>query len=137
MNTPTVLTRRAIYQRSFWDAHSALLGFILNLGLTITITNILKASEQGYATPTGANRQITIGRPRPDLFDRCQLPPDLTENPVHGLTSWTVCTRTTMLKDGFRSFPSGHSSFAWAGMWFFILYLCASESSCFAPEAAS
>jgi diacylglycerol diphosphate phosphatase/phosphatidate phosphatase len=69
-----------------------------------------------------------VGRPRPDLFGRCNLPEDLTSNPVHGLTSWEACQRTDLLKDGFRSFPSGHSSFAWAGMWYFILYLCASES---------
>lgn len=95
------------FSRSFWDVHSALLGFILNLGLTLTFTNIIK---------------ITVGRPRPDLFSRCGLPENLTENPVHGLTSWTVCTRTDKLQEGFRSFPSGHSSFAWAGMWYSILY---------------
>lgn len=72
--------------------------------------------------------QVTVGRPRPDLFGRCDLPDDLTENPIHGLTSWTACQRTDLLQDGFRSFPSGHSSFAWAGMWYFILYLCASTS---------
>lgn len=79
--------------------------------------------------PPAANAQITVGRPRPDLFSRCQLPPDLTSNPVHGLTSWTVCTRTDMLQEGFRSFPSGHSSFAWTGMWYLELYLMASESA--------
>ena len=71
--------------------------------------------------------QITAGRPRPDLFSRCQLPDSLTQNPVHGLTSWTACTRFDLLKDGFRSFPSGHSSFAWTGMWYLILYSAASE----------
>lgn len=79
------------------------------------------------ASPTLTD-QITAGRPRPDLYARCQLPADLTENPVHGLVSWTVCTRTDLLQDGFRSFPSGHSSFAWAGMWYLILYAAASES---------
>ncbi|WRT68813.1 uncharacterized protein IL334_005793 [Kwoniella shivajii] len=102
----------AAFRRSFWDAQSALLGLILGLGLTATFTNIVK---------------ITVGRPRPDIFARCMLPEDLTENPVHGLTSWTVCTQPddSMLKEGFRSFPSGHSSFAWSGMWYLILYLAA------------
>ncbi|WVR09265.1 hypothetical protein IAU60_006330 [Kwoniella sp. DSM 27419] len=63
----------------------------------------------------------------PDFFDRCQLPEDLTSNPVHGLTSWTACTQTddSIIQEGFRSFPSGHSSFAWAGMWYMILFLAA------------
>jgi diacylglycerol diphosphate phosphatase/phosphatidate phosphatase len=69
-----------------------------------------------------------VGRPRPDFFSRCQLPPDLTSNPVHGLTSWKVCTQTEHLQEGFRSFPSGHSSFGWSGMWYLELYLMASES---------
>ena len=69
-----------------------------------------------------------VGRPRPDLFDRCQPPADLTENPLHSLTSWTVCTRTDLLQDGFRSFPSGHASFSAAGMWYLILYSAASRS---------
>jgi diacylglycerol diphosphate phosphatase/phosphatidate phosphatase len=45
------------------------------------------------------------------------------------LTSWTVCTRTDLLQDGFRSFPSGHASFSSAGMWYLILYSAASEST--------
>ncbi|OWZ26749.1 hypothetical protein C349_06836 [Cryptococcus neoformans var. grubii Br795] len=102
----------AFVRRSFWDGHNGILGLILGLGLTATFTNIVK---------------ITVGRPRPDLFARCILPPDLTSNPVHGLTSWTVCTTTDdgRLNEGFRSFPSGHSSFAWCGMWYLILYLAA------------
>ncbi|WVO24596.1 uncharacterized protein IAS62_005964 [Cryptococcus decagattii] len=102
----------AFVRRSFWDAHNGILGLILGLGLTATFTDIIK---------------ITVGRPRPDLFARCILPADLTSNPVHGLTSWTACTTTDdrMLNEGFRSFPSGHSSFAWCGMWYLILYLAA------------
>ncbi|WWC91455.1 uncharacterized protein L201_006401 [Kwoniella dendrophila CBS 6074] len=102
----------AAIRRSFWDAQSALLGLILGLGLVATFTNIVK---------------ITVGRPRPDLFARCILPENLTENPLHGLTSWTVCTQPddSVLQEGFRSFPSGHSSFAWSGMWYLILYLAA------------
>ncbi|WVQ81571.1 hypothetical protein IAT38_003695 [Cryptococcus sp. DSM 104549] len=107
-----IIVVAAFHKRSFWDGHSAILGLVLSLGLVITFTNIIK---------------ITAGRPRPDLFARCILPADLTTNPVHGLTSWTVCTTTDdkMLQEGFRSFPSGHSSFAWCGMWYLILYLAA------------
>ncbi|KAI9636581.1 putative phospholipid metabolism-related protein [Dioszegia hungarica] len=100
----------AFIRRSFWDAHSAILGFVLNLGLTVTFTNVVK---------------ITVGRPRPDFFARCQIPDSITSNPIHGLTSWTVCQNLVNIKEGFRSFPSGHSSFAWAGMWYLILYAAA------------
>lgn len=44
---------------------------------------------------------------------------------MHGLTSWEVCTQTEHLQEGFRSFPSGHSSFAWCGMWYLTLFLSA------------
>lgn len=72
--------------------------------------------------------KLTVGRPRPgtvgilhaitrskveviDVIDRCQ-PPAGSTDPTFGLTSYTICTQTDMdiLKDGFRSFPSGHSS---------------------------
>ncbi|RSH95495.1 hypothetical protein EHS25_000587 [Saitozyma podzolica] len=105
-----IILYAAIIQRSFWDAHSGVLGLVLSLGLTATFTDIVK---------------ITAGRPRPDLFARCQLPSTLTSNPTHSLTSWTACTDTSLLNDGFRSFFSGHSSFAWCGMWFLVLYLAA------------
>lgn len=63
-----------------------------------------------------------IGKPRPDLIDRCQ--PNITmisggqniDLPTivgqFGLSNHSICTQTdnAILKDGFRSFPSGHSS---------------------------
>ncbi|WVQ94820.1 hypothetical protein IAU59_001903 [Kwoniella sp. CBS 9459] len=107
-----VIVFTAALRRSFWDGHSGLLGLILALALVATFTNIIK---------------ITVGRPRPDFFARCILPDGLTENPLHGLTSWTVCTQAddSKLQEGYRSFPSGHASFAWSGMWYLILYLAA------------
>jgi membrane-associated phospholipid phosphatase len=86
-----------------------------------------RCSLRSLARSLAHTFQITAGRPRPDLFARCQLPSTLTSNPTHSLTSWTACTDTSLLNDGFRSFFSGHSSFAWCGMWFLILYLAASE----------
>jgi diacylglycerol diphosphate phosphatase/phosphatidate phosphatase len=80
-------------------------------------------------THTDVRLQITVGRPRPDFFERCRLPPGTT-NPEFGLATWHYCTRTELLQEGFRSFPSGHSSFAWTGMWFLVLYLSASEFFC-------
>ena len=46
-----------------------------------------------------------------DIIDRCQ-PPAGAVDPVFGLSNWTICTQeeNKILRDGFRSFPSGHSS---------------------------
>ncbi|KIM49414.1 hypothetical protein M413DRAFT_438592 [Hebeloma cylindrosporum] len=95
--------------RSWWDLHNSTLGLILGLALTGSLTQVVK---------------ITVGRPRPDLLDRCQPPSGLSD-PQYGLTSWTVCTQTdnTILRDGFRSFFSGHSSLSFAGLGFLSFYL--------------
>ncbi|KAJ9098055.1 hypothetical protein QFC19_006490 [Naganishia cerealis] len=105
-----ILLTAAFYTRSFYDAQVGALGLALSLGLTVTLTDIIK---------------ITVGRPRPDLFSRCQPPEAYTSNPIHGLTSWHICTRTDLLNDGFRSFPSGHASFGWCGMIYLALFLAA------------
>jgi diacylglycerol diphosphate phosphatase/phosphatidate phosphatase len=45
-----------------------------------------------------------------DFLDRC-LPLSGATNPsAFALSNSTVCTSTALLKDGYRSFPSGHSS---------------------------
>jgi diacylglycerol diphosphate phosphatase/phosphatidate phosphatase len=61
-----------------------------------------------------ASLKNLIGKPRPDLVDRCQ-PIQGSTDPVLGLSNSTICTQTdnAILKDGFRSFPSGHSSSKW------------------------
>ena len=88
---------------------------ILGLSLTGAVTQVVK---------------LTVGRPRPgnliypfpsttllivlygvDLLDRCQPLAGLSD-PPYKLSNSTICTQTNvaMLQDGFRSFPSGHSS---------------------------
>ena len=56
--------------------------------------------------------KITVGRPRPDLIARCLPKPGSENGPVFGLVTAEICTQTDIfiLKDGFRSFPSGHAS---------------------------
>ena len=63
-----------------------------------------------------------VGRPRPDLIARC-IPEAGT--PEHKLVTFSVCTQTNehILQEGWRSFPSGHSSFAFAGLGFLSLYV--------------
>jgi diacylglycerol diphosphate phosphatase/phosphatidate phosphatase len=63
-----------------------------------------------------------VGRPRPDLLARCQPRPG---TPTATLVTLDVCTQTHhhTLHDGWRSFPSGHSSFAFAGLGYLSLFL--------------
>lgn len=64
----------------------------------------------------------TVGRPRPDLLARCK-PATGTKPDV--LVTIDVCTETAhhLLHDGWRSFPSGHSSFSFSGLGFLSLFL--------------
>ncbi|KAF8481531.1 phosphatidic acid phosphatase type 2/haloperoxidase [Gautieria morchelliformis] len=96
--------------RSFWDCHTSWLGAILGIAITGSITQIVK---------------VTVGRPRPDCIDRCQPRPGSANHAVFGLVNATICTQTdnSILKDGFRSFPSGHSSLSFAGLGFLSFYL--------------
>ncbi|GKZ23933.1 hypothetical protein AbraIFM66951_009130 [Aspergillus brasiliensis] len=84
-----------------------ILGFLIALMLTSLITDIIKNAA---------------GRPRPDLISRC-LPRKGT--PQDMLVSWTVCTQTNehILQEGWRSFPSGHSSFSFGGLGYMSLFL--------------
>ncbi|GEM08037.1 phosphatidic acid phosphatase type 2/haloperoxidase family protein [Rhodotorula toruloides] len=99
-----------IWRRSFWDMHNGLLGLLLSVSLTTVFTQVVK---------------VTVGRPRPDLIDRCQPVNSASNHPVYGLATVALCTVQTghIIDDGFKSFPSGHSSFAWAGLGYFALYL--------------
>ncbi|KAF9466356.1 phosphatidic acid phosphatase type 2/haloperoxidase [Collybia nuda] len=95
--------------QSWWDLHNSTLGLILGLSMTGSITQFVK---------------ITVGRPRPDLIDRCQ-PPAGSVDPPFKLTSSSICTQMDpkILQDGFRSFFSGHSSMSFAGLGFLAFYL--------------
>ncbi|CAB4484332.1 uncharacterized protein OCT59_017881 [Rhizophagus irregularis] len=93
-------------KKSMHDWHHASLGLLMGLTLTLMVTEVFKN---------------TVGRPRPDFIDRCQ--PSAAFDPGLGLSNSTICTRTDLLKDGFKSFLSGHSSTSFAGMGFLSLYL--------------
>lgn len=100
-----------VISRSVWDLHNGLLGFVLANALTVTITTIVK---------------VTVGRPRPDLIDRCQPAPGSANAIPYGLVTDIICTvgvNDKTLRDGFRSFPSGHSSTSFAGLTYLSLYL--------------
>jgi diacylglycerol diphosphate phosphatase / phosphatidate phosphatase len=60
-----------------------------------------------------------------DLISRCLPSPGLKDSPVWGLSNYTICTQVDeyILRDGFRSFPSGHASLSFAGLGFLSFYL--------------
>ncbi|KAJ7470621.1 PAP2-domain-containing protein [Mycena latifolia] len=96
--------------RSWWDLHNGLLGLVLGLAITGSVTQFTK---------------ITVGRPRPDIIDRCQPIPGSVD-PIYGLSNSSICTTSNdlyIMLDGFRSFPSGHSSLSFAGLGFLAFYL--------------
>ena len=90
-------------------AHVTFLGLILSLFATTVVTDIIKNA---------------VGRPRPDLLSRCK-PADGT--PTDVLVGIDVCTETAhhLLHDGWRSFPSGHSSSAFSGLGYLALVIAA------------
>ena len=87
-------------------AHVTILGLLISIALATVLTDIIKNA---------------IGRPRPDLIARCK--PE-KGTPEHSLVTIDVCTETDphTLQDGWRSFPSGHSSFAFAGLGYLALF---------------
>ena len=86
--------------------HITILGLATSILLSCFLTDFVKNA---------------VGRPRPDLIARCK-PKDGT--PDHALVTIDVCTETDhqVLHDGWRSFPSGHSSLAFSGLGYLALY---------------
>ncbi|PBP27359.1 PAP2 superfamily protein [Diplocarpon rosae] len=129
--TPQLL----IWKRKLWEWHTGWLGLALSSASAFLITNGLKN---------------LIGKPRPDLISRCQ--PDIdnisdysysvfatgTVFESFNVVSAEICTQTdhSLLDDGFRSFPSGHSSFAAGGLIYLSLFL-ASKLAITLPFLAS
>ena len=95
-----------------WELNCGILGLFLAEGAALVITGSLKS---------------LCGKPRPDLISRCRPFEGAADPPVFGLSNRTICTETdeAIMADGFRSFPSGHSSSAFAGLFYLSLYLAA------------
>ena len=82
--------------------------------------------------------KAVVGKPRPNLIARCQ--PDISQIATYAVSglgqklneapvfvSAGICQNPdrSVIQDGFAAFPSGHSSFAFAGFMYFTLWLCA------------
>ncbi len=100
-------SRTKLWERKLWEWNAGWMGLGLSLAIAFLITDGTKN---------------LVGKPRPDLLARCN--PDfsrLLSSTAGGigdqvdeginLISWTICRNPgSTLDDGFRSFPSGHSS---------------------------
>ena len=106
--TPENPSRSAALRRKLWEWNAGWMGLAVALAVSFLISN--------------GTKQI-VGKPRPDFLARCL--PDLSRllnSTVGGigtqtegglnLVSYTICrpTDTDILDEGFRSFPSGHST---------------------------
>lgn len=94
-----------VLQPKSHQVHVTILGFFISLILSSFLTDVVKNA---------------VGRPRPDLIARCKPAKD---SPEHSLVTIDICTETNyhILHDGWRSFPSGHSSFAFSGLGYLAL----------------
>ena len=103
-----ITPRSTLLTLKLWEFNVGWLGLALSQATALLITQGLKN---------------IIGKPRPDLLSRCD--PDIGNIAAHTVASYasglgpewvlvdqTICRQTnrSFLNDGFRSFPSGHSS---------------------------
>lgn len=115
-NTPAVL----VWKRKLWELHVGWLGLALAIISAMFFTQGMKN---------------LFGKPRPDLLDRCR--PDIDNAREHIAGGWrqenalgllyyaSICMQSDSgkLDDGFRSYPSGHSSGGAAGLTYLSLFL--------------
>eukprot|EP00268_Persea_americana_P011358 TRINITY_DN1480_c0_g3_i1.p1 TRINITY_DN1480_c0_g3~~TRINITY_DN1480_c0_g3_i1.p1 ORF type:complete len:321 (-),score=36.23 TRINITY_DN1480_c0_g3_i1:269-1231(-) len=95
-----------LYRRDVYDLHHAILGLLFSVLITAVITDAIKDA---------------VGRPRPDFYWRCF--PD--GNPKYdSVTGNVICHGDKkVIREGHKSFPSGHTSGAFAGLGFLAWYL--------------
>ncbi|KAJ5325487.1 hypothetical protein N7541_011701 [Penicillium brevicompactum] len=101
-----ILAWSAMVRAGVQKTQVTVLGLFVALMLTSLLTDIVKNAA---------------GRPRPDLISRCK---PARGTPNNALVAWTVCTEANqhILQEGWRSFPSGHSSFSFAGLGYLYLF---------------
>nr|GMD21936.1 lipid phosphate phosphatase 2-like [Ipomoea batatas] len=94
-------------RRDVYDLHHSVLGILFALLITAVITDSIKDA---------------VGRPRPDFFWRC-FPDGKDEGNYDALGDVICHGKASDIKEGHKSFPSGHTSWSFAGLGFLSLYL--------------
>ncbi|CAM0954095.1 unnamed protein product [Alopecurus aequalis] len=103
-----VLIFAGIYvkRRNVYDLHHAVLGLLFSFLITGVITEAIKNG---------------VGRPRPDFYWRC-FPDGVPK--YNNITGQVICHGDpAVIKEGHKSFPSGHTSWSFAGLGFLSWYL--------------
>ncbi|KAJ5281749.1 hypothetical protein N7478_007121 [Penicillium angulare] len=103
-----ILVWAALKRPGLQQTQATVIGFAVSLLLTTVLTDIIKNA---------------VGRPRPDLLARCK---PARGTPDNILLTWEICTEPSkgFLHEGWRSFPSGHSSYSFSGLGYLTLFLC-------------
>ncbi|KAJ6324409.1 hypothetical protein OIU76_011666 [Salix suchowensis] len=92
-------------RKDVYDLHHSILGLLFSVLITAVITDAIKNA---------------LGWPRPDFFWRCF--PDGKE--LFDRWGNVICHgKGSDVKEGHKSFPSGHTSWSFAGLGFLSLYL--------------
>lgn len=93
-------------RKDVYDLHHAMLGLLYALLITAVITDSIKDAT---------------GRPRPNFYYRC-FPDGKAAFKADGDV---LCNGDRLkIKEGYKSFPSGHTSWSFAGLGFLAWYLC-------------
>nr|XP_051225311.1 lipid phosphate phosphatase 2-like isoform X1 [Lolium perenne] len=93
-------------RRNVYDLHHAILGILFSVLITGVLTDAIKDA---------------VGRPRPDFFWRC-FPDGIAV--YDNVTTGVICNGiASVIKEGQKSFPSGHTSWSFAGLGFLSWYL--------------
>ncbi|PKA55563.1 Lipid phosphate phosphatase 2 [Apostasia shenzhenica] len=101
-------------KQNVYDLHNAILGLLFSVLITGVLTDAIKDA---------------VGRPRPDFFWRCfpdgnDVGADAFVQVYDKVTTNVICHGDKkVIKEGHKSFPSGHSSWSFAGMGFLAWYL--------------
>ncbi|KAM3693416.1 hypothetical protein ACB098_08G162600 [Castanea mollissima] len=102
-------------KKDVYDLHHAILGLLFSVLLTGVITDAIKDA---------------VGRPRPDFFWRCfpdgkpAFHPTIAGNATAIISGDVMCSGIkSVIKEGYKSFPSGHTSWSFAGLGFLAWYL--------------